>query len=320
MAFRKLFYFPLESYKERYTMQLSAPVVGWLERRWVHEGMDYVRIEGESLRDSITDGSVLDVLNRSHWSTTQIANFVKLMASGEVTNDDVLYFDDFWHPGFSALPYMFKITGIKPRVYAMLHAQSIDKNDFTYPMRHWMRHFEHGISKVLDGIFVTSTCLQDLCFYHGVGTPKNVFLTGLPYNSEEVTERMMTTSPSDRKKRVTFSSRWDKEKDPMFFLDVAREVKKVNPEIEFVITTCSKTLRSNDVRLLNKLKKAIKEKTVILKENLSKEEYYQNLLETAIQFNCADQDFVSWTLLEATTAGCSPSVSKLLKFSRSSQE
>jgi len=38
------------------------------------------------------------------------------------------------------------------------------------------------------------------------------------------------------------------------------------------------------------------------------------LLESRIQINTADQDFVSWTLLEATTCGCTPVYPYFLSF------
>ncbi len=39
---------------------------------------------------------------------------------------------------------------------------------------------------------------------------------------------------------------------------------------------------------------------------MTKQNYYQILDESKVQFNCADQDWVSFTLLEAVTFGCHP--------------
>jgi len=315
---RKLFYLPLESYKERYTCQLSAPETGWLERNWMKEGVNYTRVEGDSNLASslITDGVVLDSTNRGMWCCSQIKNLLSHLKAGHITSDDVIYFDDFWTPGFSALPYAFHLTGIQPRMYAMLHAQSIDKFDFTYDMRHWMRHFEKGTAKCLSGIFVTSTCLRDLCLYHNVGHPGNVFLTGLPYNSEEVESHFPKHVPLKADNQVIYSSRWDKEKDPGFFMDVIERCIQLKIDVNFLITTSSEKLRSNDSALLERLQNLINKYPYVVKlrENCSKEEYYTNLLESKIQMNTADQDFVSWTLLEATTCGCRPLYPNFLSF------
>ncbi len=311
---RRIIYVPLEPYKERYTYQLSAPKIGWLERNWINFKIDYIRIEGQSLTNTIQFGSVLDACGRGYWACFQIAKLLEMLNKKEITEEDVIYFDDFWHPGISALPYAFHLLNIKPKMYAMLHAQSIDIYDFTYSMRHWMRHFEIGIGKILDGIFVTSTCLKDLCLYAGIGNSDTVHITGLPYNSEEVKERF--TANIQRKKQVIYSSRWDKEKCPDFFLKVVEYCLQRRRDIIFVITTSSKKLRSNSFILLDSLNRALEQypKNLILQEGLSKEEYYRNLLESKIQINTANQDFVSWTLLEATTAGCRPLYPYYLSF------
>lgn len=315
----KIFYVPLESYKERYTCQLSAPKVGWLERNWINERIDYVRIEGtfNAASATICDGSVLDATTRGIWSCSQIQELLRHLQTGNLTSDDVIYFDDFWTPGISALPYAFHLTGIQPKMYAMLHAQSIDKFDFTYPMRHWMRHFEIGIGKILSGIFVTSTCLADLCLYNNIGNKDNIFLCGLPYNSTEVKEHFPKKIPEKKHNQVIYSSRWDTEKDPMFFMDIMETViEDTSWDIHFVITTSSNKLRSNNPYLIERLKELINlyPEYIELRENQSKEDYYYNLLESKIQINTADQDFVSWTLLEATTCGCRPLYPNYLSF------
>lgn len=312
---RRLFYFPLEPYKERYTCQLSAPKKGWLEWRWNEIGLDYVRVEGRSLNKEITVGSVLDATGRGYWACSQIMEFLRLLNDGQVESSDCLYFDDFWHPGVSALPYAFYLMNVHPKLYAMLHAQSVDQFDFTYPMRYWMRHFEKGMGEVFSGIFVTSTCLRDLCLYFGVGNKENIHLCGLPYNSDEVRTHFPGVRPL-KKRQVIFSSRWDQEKCPDFFLRVVDSVLAQDKSVVFLITTSAKKLRSNSSFYLNLLNEYLIKYplNLFLKEDLSKEEYYYNLLGSKVQFNCADQDFVSWTLLEATTCGCNPVYPYFLSF------
>jgi glycosyltransferase involved in cell wall biosynthesis len=214
------------------------------------------------------------------------------------------------------LPYAFELTGIKPRMYAMLHAQSVDKFDFTYPMRDWIRHFEVGIGKILSGIFVTSTCLMDLCAYHNVGGYHNIYLCGLPYNSAEVREHFPLSLPKKKQNQVIYSSRWDTEKDPGFFMDVMEECINQTMDVHFVITTSSDKLRSNDNKLLERLGNLVKMNPnyIEVRTGCTKEEYYYSLLESKIQMNTADQDFVSWTLLEATTCGCRPLYPNFLSF------
>ena len=318
----RIVYVPLEPYKERYTCQLSAPIIGWLESRWIENSVPYIRIEGQSLNKEIKTGSVLDACGRGYWCNSQIMKILRLLNNQEINSNDCIYFDDFWHPGIEALSYAFHLTGIKPKMFAMLHAQSIDIFDFTYPMRYWMRYFEKGIGKILDGIFVTSTCLKDLCLYHNVGNENNVFLCGLPYNSNEVlshlSKREIDEAFQYRKenKQVIFTSRWDKEKCPNFFLETIHMVMRERKDIKFVITTSARELRSNDPILLHCLNNYLNKypENIVLKVNLTKEGYYKELVKSRIQINTSDQDFVSWTLLEATTWGCRPLYPYFLSF------
>lgn len=318
---RKLFYVPLESYKERYTCQLSAPKTGWLERNWIKAKVNYQRIDGSlnEVTGNIKNGCVLDAVRRGIHCCSQIQEILQRLQTGEITSEDCIYFDDFWTPGISALPYAFELMGVKPKMYCMLHAQSVDQFDFTYKMRHWMRHFEKGIAAIMDGIFVTSTCLRDLLLYHGVGTKDNVFICGLPYNSEEVREHFPKFPggyPLPKNHQVIYSSRWDKEKDPEFFMEVMEFAILKRVDVKFVITTSAPELRSNEPRLIRKVKNlaSLFPYNIEIRENLTKEEYYWALLESKVQMNTADQDFVSWTLLEATTCGCRPLYPNFLSF------
>lgn len=312
---KKLYYLPLEPLPERYTIQLSKPKTGWLEREWIKENIPYERIEGKMLTKTIKNGSVLDANGRGYWAMSQIKELLKLLDANVITNEDVIYFDDFWHPGISALQYSFDLMGIHPKMYAMLYAQSVDPYDFTYPMKHWIRYFEQGIGKILNGIFVTSTCLRDSLIYANIGNKEKIHVTGLIYNSEEVKTYWPAILPK-KKKQIVFSSRWDKEKCPYLFLRIVDEVMKKRKGISFIITTSAKKLKSNNQSLLLLLNKYLQKypNNLFLKENQTKKQYYQTLLESTIQINTADQDFVSFTLLESSTCGCIPLYPYFLSF------
>lgn len=322
----KIWYLPLEGYKERYTMQWSAPRTGWLERRWLEERVPYERIDpvvSEAPRN-IKTGSVVDAVGRSIFCFSQFETLLRKAEAGEVSNADVIYLDDFWSPGVESLPYAFQLLGLNPKIYAFLHAQSVDEFDFTYPMRRWMRHYEKGLGEVLAGIFVCCPTLKDLVVHGGIAPADKVYVTGHPLASDEVMERMpeayrkvMTGSielgeevylPA-RSNTVVYSSRWDREKNPGFFLEVACNVlKRQKVKAEFVVCTGAAKLKSNASRLLTELDRAMQRypNGIRLREGLTKEEYYAILADSKIQMNTADQDFVAITLLEASVAGCYP--------------
>lgn len=328
---RKLFYVPLECYAERYTMQWSAAETGWLERRWKEAGVPYHRVEPRTLPTggAIKTGVAVDAVGRSTYCFEQVSMLLHLIQAGTITDEDVIFFDDFWTPGLEAIPYLCDQMGVHPKMFAFCHAQSVDEFDFTHRMRKWMRPIEQGFGQFLTGIFVNSDVLEELLLLGGIGNRDKVSVTGHVFASDEVMERMpaayrkimtgdvargeMVEWPR-RRNNVVFSSRWDLEKNPEFFLEVAKQCILVKGEhaaenpVTFTVCTSAKKLRSNSPRLLHSLRLALARFNgrLILKEGLTKEEYYHELATSKVQLNTADQDFVSITLLESSVAGCYP--------------
>jgi len=305
---RAIFYCPLEAYKERYTMQLSAPEVGWLERNWRQAGITYVRVEGDRPHEpqNITTGVALDAIGRSKMCFAQVSKLLDMMPG--MGEDDVIYFDDFWHPGIEAIAYAAHMMNRPlPKMYANLWAQSVDEFDFTYGMRDWMRYFEKGFGTLLSGIFVACPSLKDLVVHGGIAHHEKVHAVGHPFSSEEVKSRMPEL-PADREDKVVYCSRWDREKNPDFFLRVVDTVLAERPHTQFVVCSSHEKLRSNHSPLLGLLTKARKKHgdKLVLMEGLTKEEYYAELASAKVHINTADQDWISFVLLEASCAGAYP--------------
>jgi hypothetical protein len=326
-----LFYVPLESYPERYTSQLSAPEIGWFERNWIKHNITYRRVEGlpENLHHTyhINKGMVLDAPTRARHCFMQIDNILQHVE--HISSDDIIYFDDFWHPGIEMIPYTFSVMNKPcPRMYAFCWAQSVDNYDFTFAMRKWIRPFERGIGNILSGVFVATFGLKDLLLQQIVQREK-IHVVGLPFDSEEVMSRMpqdyrgwMTCEHGDKwpkylKKRnnVVFSSRFDREKNPEFFMEVAEEVMKKS-DTTFTICTGSSQLRSNNQKFVEQAYELSKKypHKFFIKTSLTKEQYYEELVTSKVQFNCAFQDWISFTLLEASVAGCYPVYPKFRSF------
>ena len=101
---RKLWYMGLEPYKARYTLQLQE----WNRAVFERRGIQYEIGEGETLSNdqAIVTGQVLDAHGRTYFGMSQLMNLVKKMKQGEVTNEDVIYFEDMFQPGIESLPYI----------------------------------------------------------------------------------------------------------------------------------------------------------------------------------------------------------------------
>lgn len=316
-----LFYVPLESYPERYTCQLSAPRTGWFERNWIKHNIPYHRVEPyagtavshSNLPQAISTGVVLDAQRRAAQSFGQVENLLYLIQSGKLTSQDVIYLDDFWTPGIEMVPYTCQLMGMEcPRIYAYCWAQSVDEYDFTHAMAKWIRYFEEGLGEIYSGVFVANSLLKT--FLAPIIDKQKIHVVGLPFDSEEVIWRIrdyeaaMKIEDHEKKNLVVFTSRWDKEKNPMFFLNVVQTVLSWRRDIMFRVCTGQPTLRSNHPGFveaayeLNHLYPGHFQ----ISAGLTKNQYYQQLRQAKVQFNCADQDWTSFTLLEASVAGCYP--------------
>jgi glycosyltransferase involved in cell wall biosynthesis len=299
---RKLFYFGLEPLKARYTYQLSKEWMPATFEPYANE-LEFIDVEGEFAPDQqIKIGAVLDAVGRGKFAMSQCANFLDMLNRDEVNDGDIIFLQDYWHPGIESILYAIDLYGIDLKIYSMLHAQSVDEYDFTYPMRNWMRGFELGLDKRMTGIFIGSTVHKEQLREAGFTAP--IHVVSLPIHKEATLAKLPGHDSLDKQDVIVYSSRLDKEKNPFFMMEVAKEFLKQKPDFEWHVTTSGKEFRSmlpGAIDALNKLAK--EEPRFKLLNGLTKEEYYTELATCRIQFNSALQDYISWTVIEATAFG-----------------
>lgn len=301
-----LYYLPIEPYIERYTYYMSC-VDGWAESNFKKYNIPFVRIDGDKLGDTIKDGVVLDACGRSYFAMSQIMKIIELINNNTISDNDTIYVEDFWHPGIESLFYIRHLKNMKFKIGTFIHAQSVDDTDFAWNMKEWMRPIEQGFGNQYDYIFTCSHILRQLCIVGGIAREDNIFYVGLPYNSKRLKEQLHIDENEHFEKEnfVLFASRFDDEKDPMFFLDLVEscpdvKFKLVNPRADRPITS-----NDNVLERLNKIVNSNNSNLEIV-NTFDKVSYYDTLKKAKIVFNCANQDWVSWTLLEAVTFECNP--------------
>lgn len=300
----------LESYEARYTLQLQE----WNERVFKRRGIDYEIITGEELDNSkaIVTGSVLDAHGRSYYSLSQTMNLVQMMKNGELTNEDVIFYEDMYTPGIECLPYIMDQSPpeYRPKVFLRFLAQTTDPDDFLIRegMFHWMRKYEEMCDHVVDGICVASEEFAAHLRIAGMLAP--IYVTGLPYGKEEVQGRVDHSKPlKQRKKRVGFAARWDDEKQPNFYMDLAEAYYKIDPTVEFSIFCGHPELKSNRQEYVDRAvayeggHNRLGDANFKVYTGLKKNDYYNLLADSQVLFNCALQDWVSNTVSEADTMG-----------------
>ena len=305
---RKLFYMGLEPYKARYTLQLQE----WNRAVFERRGIDYVIVPGETLGNdqAIVTGQVLDAHGRSYFGMSQLMNLVRMMKAGEVTNEDVVYFEDMFQPGIESLPYIMDQVpmDMRPRIYVRCLAQSIDPDDFVHVwgMAKWMGHYEKMVDSFATGVLATN---EEMVMHMKVAgwTAPLYNISGLAFGKTEVRGRVLgPLKPFDqRAMRVGFAARWDQEKQPDFYMDLieAWHNQFPNVPVEFCIFSGAK-LKSNNDSYMARTRDLQARGLLTIYEDLEKNDYYDLLNDTRVLFNCALQDWVSNTVSEADTLGC----------------
>ena len=306
---RKLYYMGLESYEARYTLQLTE----WNRRVFDRRGLNVVYVPGTTIDNtqSISVGQVLDAHGRSYFSMSQMMNLVQLMKNGEVTHEDVVYFEDMFQPGIESLPYIMDQIdpSQRPRVYVRCLAQAIDPDDFVHVwgMANWMATYEKMVNHFVTGVLATNE--EMVAHMRIAGWTAPIYnISGLAFGKSEVLERIGGVSNirpfADRPRRVGYAARWDQEKQPGFFMDLIEMYGELTTEpCEFVIYSGG-PLRSNNAEYVTRARAMEAEGKLKIYDNISKNEYYAHLNNTRVLFNCALQDWVSNTVSEADTLGC----------------
>jgi hypothetical protein len=305
---RKLFYMGLEAYNARYTLQLTE----WNRRVFERRGYDVVYVPGETLDNSqkIVTGQVLDAHGRSYFGMSQMMNLVKMMQQGEVTSEDVIYFEDMFQPGIESLPYIIDQCSEDnmPRIFVRCLAQSIDPDDFVHVwgMDKWMGLYEKMVNEFADGILATNEEMVAHMKIAGWDAP--IYnISGLAFGKSEVIERVggKIKPFNDRRLRVVFSARWDQEKQPDFYMDLieAWNVRYPSKDVEFVVCSGGE-LKSNNDSYMARTRKMAEDGKLVIYDNLDKNKYYEIVNDSRVVFNCALQDWVSNTVSEADALGC----------------
>ena len=309
IAVRKLFYCGLESYEARYTLQLTE----WNRRVFDRRGLDVVYVPGTTIDNTqtISVGQVLDAHGRSYFSMSQIMNLVQMMRNGEVTNEDVIYFEDMFQPGIESLPYILDQVdpAQRPRIFVRCLAQAIDPDDFVHVwgMAKWMAIYEKMVNEFATGVLATNE--EMVAHMRIAGWEAPIYnISGLAFGKAEVLERIGGTqnlkSFDQRKMRVVFAARFDQEKQPGFFMDLIEMWAAQGPyPVEFAILQGGK-LRSNNHEYVSRAYELEAQGRLKIYDNLKKNDYYNLVNDSRVMFNCALQDWVSNTVSEADTLGC----------------
>jgi hypothetical protein len=304
---RKLFYMGLEPYEGRYTLQLEE----WSRRAFKRRGIDWVSVPGTTIDNTkaIQVGQVLDAHGRSYFAMSQMMNLVQMMRNGEVTGEDVVFFEDMFQPGMESLPYIMDQIPAEqqPQVWIRCLAQAVDPDDFVHVwgMGKWMSLYEEMCNEFVTGVLASN---EEMVANMKIANWKAPIynISGLAFDKTEVQLRLGEINDWDKRdNRVVFAARFDQEKQPDFFMDMIEEWHGTpgTQEVEFAILQGG-PLRSNNPKYIERARKMEERGQLVIYENLQKNHYYDIVNRSKVLFNCALQDWTSNTVSEADALGC----------------
>ena len=297
----------LEPYEGRYTLQLEE----WSRRAFQRRSIDWVNVPGTTIDNTkaIQVGQVLDAHGRSYFAMSQMMNLVQMMRNGEVTGEDVIFFEDMFQPGMESLPYIMDQipTEQRPQVWIRCLAQAVDPDDFVHVwgMGKWMSLYEEMCNEFVTGVLASN---EEMVAHMKIANWKAPIynISGLAFDKTEVALRVGEINTWEKRdNRVVFAARFDQEKQPDFYMDMIEEWYGTpgTADVEFCIVQGG-PLRSNNQKYIDRARKMEERGQLVIYENLKKNHYYDIVNRSKVLFNCALQDWTSNTVSEADALGC----------------
>jgi hypothetical protein len=192
----------------------------------------------------------------------------------------------------------------QPKVFIRCLAQAVDPDDFVHVwgMGKWMSLYEEMCNEFVTGVLASN---EEMIANMKVANWKAPLynISGLAFDKKEVVQRSSEapTFWESRSNRVVFAARWDQEKQPDFYMDLAE--KYADTDVEFAVLQGG-PLRSNNPKYIERANDLVSKGVLRIYENLKKEEYYHIVNDSKVLFNCALQDWTSNTVSEADALGC----------------
>jgi hypothetical protein len=267
----QVFIFALEPLDSRYTKQWYDEVPRQFN---LHTGKDAITVVGKQRSQSTTKGAFLDFADTNYWKSTQLAEFTNMMQKGNVPDDAVLLFTDFWNPTIIQVAYMRDLLGKKWKIHSIAHAGAYDPSDILgYKMGSWSHDFERSLYFASDKTYFATE-------FH-----RKVFIAGLDIKQEQEGRAVVAGQPykylnttlaefdsTDKTDTVMWPHRYNDDKQP----EIAEDLSRV---FSVFITQ---------------------------KHQLKKNEYYAKLAKSKIVFSCSLHENLGMSMIEGTLVGCLP--------------
>jgi len=297
----KVWVLPLMPLEERYTEQWYRWFKETLERR----GFDYEYIDGERKYEYVKEGPFLDPTDSSLWTFSQIRQVISRW--NEVKEGDTFLIFDIEFPGhYEVFRFLSKLTKKGVRLVGHLHACTVTREDFITNVP-WYRHYEYAWLNTYDYITVASHYFKSR-IVETLNLPpllaQKIVVTGNPWKSSEVAD--LRREWKDKDNLILYPNRFDWEKRPNIFLDIAHILRRKFPDWDIAVSTSRSHLRSNRQWLLEYLDICRKEGVIDEVYVVRKRQYYEILSRSKFIISTTIEENFGYCNIEAMTLNTIP--------------
>jgi hypothetical protein len=230
----RFYIIPIEPLEERYSSQWALWFENYFSQQKRH---DYEFIKGDTLTNSIIDGSFLDVCGTNFYKASQLQKICKIIHNNKPDKNTVFFFHDLWFPGIEMLAYMRQGLSLDFKIAGCLHAGTYDQYDFLYKagMKTWGKSLEESWFNFIDKIFVATNFHKKMILKNRCANQKKIIVTGFPIFPQNNSAILW----KNKENLVVFPHRLDSEKRPELFKglsDYLSKSKKAPTALSFVRT------------------------------------------------------------------------------------
>jgi glycosyltransferase involved in cell wall biosynthesis len=272
-------------------------------------GFNVVVIDGEPLlNNEIKVGTFLDISSTCHYKSTQLQEISKLFHNKKVEDGSVFFFADIEFWGIEQVRLLADMNHVKVFLTGFLHAASYTIGDAFEIAREYQKYIEVGWVAALDRVYVGSEYHKQAFYKRRLvpirhpGLANRIVVTKNP-----MFEGDYAFKGCIKEKRMLLTNRFDVEKNPHLTVEMFLELKKQNPDWEFIITTSRKTFRTNfsNAEMVNMYQR-MGEAGIVLKVGLTKDEYHEELERAAIVVSHSPEENYGICVAESIIYGCFP--------------
>lgn len=235
-------------------------------------------INGTQTSTTTSKGAFLDFADTNIWKSSQSVNFVTELQNGNIPDDAVILFTDFWNPALIQVAYMRDLMDKQWEIHGIAHAGAYDPSDILgLKMKpEWPHDFERSLFMASDVTYFASDFHRTMLLRNleiPIAYQDRAVLSGQPHDA--IIKHMAAIDiPANKSHDIIWPHRYNEDKQP----EIAEALAD---KYDMVITQ---------------------------KHSFSKDEFYNVMADTKIMFSCALHENLGISVMEGVLLDVIPFV------------